>query len=77
MYNISVSVLRLQELNAWITIFMSNVSHFQRGRSEEMQLWQENEQKLLSPAYHERIQISTAKRDQLLQEKTWLQVTRL
>uniref|UniRef100_A0A7M4FIE9 DISC1 scaffold protein n=1 Tax=Crocodylus porosus TaxID=8502 RepID=A0A7M4FIE9_CROPO len=44
-----------------------------RGRSEEMQLWQENEQKLLSPAYHERIQISTAKRDQLLQEKTWLQ----
>ncbi|XP_025064443.1 disrupted in schizophrenia 1 protein isoform X2 [Alligator sinensis] len=44
-----------------------------RGRSEEMQLRQENEQKLLSPAYHERIQISTAKRDQLLQEKTWLQ----
>uniref|UniRef100_A0A8C3SUA5 DISC1 scaffold protein n=1 Tax=Chelydra serpentina TaxID=8475 RepID=A0A8C3SUA5_CHESE len=36
-------------------------------------LWQKNEQKLLSPAYQKRIQVSTTKRNQLLQEKQWLQ----
>ncbi|XP_074846276.1 disrupted in schizophrenia 1 protein [Carettochelys insculpta] len=40
---------------------------------KEAQLWQKNEQKLLSPAYQKRIQISTTKRDQLLQEKQWVQ----
>uniref|UniRef100_A0A674K4V6 DISC1 scaffold protein n=1 Tax=Terrapene triunguis TaxID=2587831 RepID=A0A674K4V6_9SAUR len=37
------------------------------------QLWQKNEQKLLSPAYQKRMQVSTTKRNQLLQEKQWLQ----
>ncbi|XP_075780858.1 disrupted in schizophrenia 1 protein isoform X4 [Pelodiscus sinensis] len=41
--------------------------------SKEAQLWQKNEQKLLTPAYQKRIQISTTKRDQLLQEKQLLQ----
>ncbi|KAM7173975.1 disrupted in schizophrenia 1 protein isoform 2-T2 [Macrochelys suwanniensis] len=44
-----------------------------RVGSEEAQLWQKNEQKLLSPAYQKRIQVSTTKRNQLLQEKQWLQ----
>uniref|UniRef100_A0A8C5EZS9 DISC1 scaffold protein n=1 Tax=Gopherus evgoodei TaxID=1825980 RepID=A0A8C5EZS9_9SAUR len=36
-------------------------------------LWQKNEQTLLSPAYQKMIQVSTTKRNQLLQEKQWLQ----
>ncbi|XP_024065179.3 LOW QUALITY PROTEIN: disrupted in schizophrenia 1 protein [Terrapene carolina triunguis] len=44
-----------------------------RVESEEAQLWQKNEQKLLSPAYQKRMQVSTTKRNQLLQEKQWLQ----
>ncbi|XP_074983004.1 disrupted in schizophrenia 1 protein isoform X5 [Caretta caretta] len=44
-----------------------------RVGSEEAQLWQKNEQKLLSPAYQKRIQVSATKRNQLLQEKQWLQ----
>uniref|UniRef100_A0A8C8VKE9 DISC1 scaffold protein n=1 Tax=Pelusios castaneus TaxID=367368 RepID=A0A8C8VKE9_9SAUR len=44
--------------------------------SEEAQLWHKNEQRFLSPAYRKRIQVSTTKRDQLLQEKQCLQVRR-
>ncbi|XP_039386139.1 LOW QUALITY PROTEIN: disrupted in schizophrenia 1 protein [Mauremys reevesii] len=44
-----------------------------RVGSEEAQLWQKNEQTLLSPAYQKTIQVSTTKRNQLLQEKQWLQ----
>ncbi|XP_073194172.1 disrupted in schizophrenia 1 protein isoform X1 [Lepidochelys kempii] len=44
-----------------------------RVGSEEAHFWQKNEQKLLSPAYQKRIQVSTTKRNQLLQEKQWLQ----
>ncbi|XP_038252748.1 disrupted in schizophrenia 1 protein [Dermochelys coriacea] len=44
-----------------------------RVGSEEAQLWQNNEQKLLGPAYQKRIKISATKRNQLLQEKQWLQ----
>ncbi|XP_050805042.1 disrupted in schizophrenia 1 protein-like [Gopherus flavomarginatus] len=44
-----------------------------RVGSEEAQLWQKNEQTLLSPAYQKMIQVSTTKRNQLLQEKQWLQ----
>ncbi|XP_009950243.1 PREDICTED: LOW QUALITY PROTEIN: disrupted in schizophrenia 1 protein, partial [Leptosomus discolor] len=42
-------------------------------RHEETQLWHENEQKLLRSAYQERIQVSATKRNQLFQEKKWLQ----
>nr|XP_013801501.1 PREDICTED: disrupted in schizophrenia 1 protein [Apteryx mantelli mantelli] len=42
-------------------------------RNEETQLWQENEHKLLRSTYQERIQVSATKRNQLFQEKKWLQ----
>ncbi|KFO90069.1 Disrupted in schizophrenia 1 protein, partial [Buceros rhinoceros silvestris] len=44
-----------------------------RVRCEEMQLWHENEQKLWRSTYQERIQVSATKRNQLFQEKKWLQ----
>ncbi|NXE04543.1 DISC1 protein, partial [Lophotis ruficrista] len=44
-----------------------------RGRHEETQLWQENEHKLLRSTYQERMQVSAARRNQLFQEKKWLQ----
>ncbi|KFQ32802.1 Disrupted in schizophrenia 1 protein, partial [Mesitornis unicolor] len=44
-----------------------------RVRHEETQLCCENEYKLLRSTYQERMQISTIKRNQLLQEKKWLQ----
>ncbi|XP_062429032.1 disrupted in schizophrenia 1 protein [Rhea pennata] len=44
-----------------------------RVRNEETQLWQENEHKLLRSTYQERIQVSATKRNQLFQEKKWLQ----
>ncbi|XP_053919123.1 disrupted in schizophrenia 1 protein isoform X1 [Cuculus canorus] len=42
-------------------------------RDEETQLWHENEHKLLRSAYQERMQVSATKRNQLFQEKKWLQ----
>ncbi|XP_068795127.1 disrupted in schizophrenia 1 protein isoform X1 [Struthio camelus] len=44
-----------------------------RVKNEETQLWQENELKLLRSTYQERIQVSATKRNQLFQEKKWLQ----
>ncbi|XP_069708390.1 disrupted in schizophrenia 1 protein [Phaenicophaeus curvirostris] len=44
-----------------------------RVRDEETQLWHENEHKLLRSAYQERMQFSATKRNQLFQEKKWLQ----
>ncbi|NXI69134.1 DISC1 protein, partial [Anseranas semipalmata] len=44
-----------------------------RVRNEETQLWHENEHKLLRSTYQERIQVSATKRNQLFQEKKWLQ----
>ncbi|NWX86258.1 DISC1 protein, partial [Nothoprocta pentlandii] len=45
----------------------------ERVTNEESQLWQENEHKLLRSTYQERIQVSAAKRNKLLQEKKRLQ----
>ncbi|NWW50506.1 DISC1 protein, partial [Pedionomus torquatus] len=42
-------------------------------RHEGTQLWHENEYKLLRSTYEERMQVSATKRNQLLQEKKWLQ----
>ncbi|NXE77130.1 DISC1 protein, partial [Cochlearius cochlearius] len=42
-------------------------------RHEETQLWHENEHKLLRSTFQERTQDSAAKRNQLFQEKKWLQ----
>ncbi|NXY73333.1 DISC1 protein, partial [Glareola pratincola] len=42
-------------------------------RHEGTQLWHENEYKLLRSTYEERMQISTTRRNQLVQEKKWLQ----
>ncbi|XP_009980081.1 PREDICTED: disrupted in schizophrenia 1 protein-like, partial [Tauraco erythrolophus] len=42
-------------------------------RHEETHPWHENEHKLLRSTYQERIQISSTKRNQLFQEKKWLQ----
>ncbi|NXJ36205.1 DISC1 protein, partial [Ciconia maguari] len=42
-------------------------------RHEETQLWHENEDKLLRSSYQERTQVSATKRNQLFQEKKWLQ----
>ncbi|NXE26240.1 DISC1 protein, partial [Ardeotis kori] len=42
-------------------------------RHEETQLWHENEHKLLRSTYQERMQVSAARRNQLFQEKKWLQ----
>ncbi|NWH78399.1 DISC1 protein, partial [Piaya cayana] len=42
-------------------------------RDEETQLWHENEHKLLRSTYQERMQVSATKRNQLFQEKKWLQ----
>ncbi|KAM7119461.1 disrupted in schizophrenia 1 protein isoform 1-T3 [Ciconia maguari] len=44
-----------------------------RVRHEETQLWHENEDKLLRSSYQERTQVSATKRNQLFQEKKWLQ----
>ncbi|XP_010015900.1 PREDICTED: disrupted in schizophrenia 1 protein [Nestor notabilis] len=44
-----------------------------RVRNEEMQLWHENDHKLLRSTYQERMQVSATKRNQLFQEKKWLQ----
>ncbi|XP_076190228.1 disrupted in schizophrenia 1 protein [Aptenodytes patagonicus] len=44
-----------------------------RVRHEEIQLWHENEHKLLRSTYQERTQVSATKRNQLFQEKKWLQ----
>ncbi|XP_072712447.1 disrupted in schizophrenia 1 protein isoform X5 [Ciconia boyciana] len=44
-----------------------------RVRHEETQLWHENEDKLLRSTYQERTQVSATKRNQLFQEKKWLQ----
>ncbi|XP_068252052.1 disrupted in schizophrenia 1 protein [Nyctibius grandis] len=44
-----------------------------RARHEETQLWHENEHKLLRSTYQERMQVSATKRNQLFQEKKWLQ----
>ncbi|PKU43082.1 disrupted in schizophrenia 1 protein [Limosa lapponica baueri] len=42
-------------------------------RHEGTHLWHENESKLLRSTYEERMQVSATKRNQLLQEKKWLQ----
>ncbi|NWH16748.1 DISC1 protein, partial [Grus americana] len=42
-------------------------------RHEETQLWHENEHKLWRSTYQERTQVSATKRNQLFQEKKWLQ----
>ncbi|NWI22486.1 DISC1 protein, partial [Sula dactylatra] len=42
-------------------------------RHEQTQLWHENEHKLLRSTYQERTQVSATKRNQLFQEKKWLQ----
>ncbi|NXF52787.1 DISC1 protein, partial [Oceanites oceanicus] len=42
-------------------------------RHDETQLWHENEHKLLRSTYQERTQVSAMKRNQLFQEKKWLQ----
>ncbi|XP_040454886.1 disrupted in schizophrenia 1 protein [Falco naumanni] len=42
-------------------------------RHEETQLWHENEHKLLRSTYQERMQFLATKRNQLFQEKKWLQ----
>ncbi|NWH52884.1 DISC1 protein, partial [Fregata magnificens] len=42
-------------------------------RHEETQLWHENEHKLLRSTYQERMQVLATKRNQLFQEKKWLQ----
>ncbi|XP_010561257.1 PREDICTED: LOW QUALITY PROTEIN: disrupted in schizophrenia 1 protein [Haliaeetus leucocephalus] len=44
-----------------------------RVRREETQLWHENEHKLLRSTYQERMQVLATKRNQLFQEKKWLQ----
>ncbi|KAM6280184.1 disrupted in schizophrenia 1 protein isoform 2-T2 [Porphyrio hochstetteri] len=44
-----------------------------RDRHEEGQHWHENEYKLWRSTYEERTQVSAAKRNQLFQEKKWLQ----
>ncbi|XP_030355562.1 disrupted in schizophrenia 1 protein isoform X3 [Strigops habroptila] len=44
-----------------------------RVRNEETQLLHENEHKLLRSTYQERMQVSATKRNQLFQEKKWLQ----
>ncbi|XP_065536344.1 disrupted in schizophrenia 1 protein isoform X2 [Lathamus discolor] len=44
-----------------------------RLRNEEMQVWHENEHKLLRSTYQERMEVSATKRNQLFQEKKWLQ----
>ncbi|XP_074945595.1 disrupted in schizophrenia 1 protein isoform X2 [Phalacrocorax aristotelis] len=44
-----------------------------RVRHEETQLWHENEHKLLRSTYQARTQVSASKRNQLFQEKKWLQ----
>ncbi|XP_054677720.1 disrupted in schizophrenia 1 protein isoform X4 [Grus americana] len=44
-----------------------------RVRHEETQLWHENEHKLWRSTYQERTQVSATKRNQLFQEKKWLQ----
>ncbi|NXD79943.1 DISC1 protein, partial [Halcyon senegalensis] len=44
-----------------------------RVRHEETQLWHENECKLLRSTYQERMQVLATKRNQLFQEKKWLQ----
>ncbi|NWU64678.1 DISC1 protein, partial [Pterocles burchelli] len=44
-----------------------------RVRHEETQLWHENEHKLLTSAYQERMQVSATKRNELFQQKKWLQ----
>ncbi|NXL00945.1 DISC1 protein, partial [Mesembrinibis cayennensis] len=44
-----------------------------RVKHEETQLWHENEHKLLRSTYQERTQVSATKRNQLFQEKKWLQ----
>ncbi|XP_061234809.1 disrupted in schizophrenia 1 protein isoform X2 [Neopsephotus bourkii] len=44
-----------------------------RVRNEETQVWQENEHRLLRSTYQERMEVSAAKRNQLFQEKKWLQ----
>ncbi|NXK08486.1 DISC1 protein, partial [Herpetotheres cachinnans] len=42
-------------------------------RHEETQLWHENEHKLFRSTYQERMQVLATKRNQLFQEKKWLQ----
>ncbi|XP_061846973.1 disrupted in schizophrenia 1 protein [Colius striatus] len=42
-------------------------------KHEETQLWSENEHKLLRSTYLDRMQVSATKRNQLFQEKKWLQ----
>ncbi|XP_075604801.1 disrupted in schizophrenia 1 protein isoform X3 [Balearica regulorum gibbericeps] len=42
-------------------------------RHEETKLWHENEHKLWRSTYQERTQVSATKRNQLFQEKKWLQ----
>ncbi|XP_010085169.1 PREDICTED: disrupted in schizophrenia 1 protein, partial [Pterocles gutturalis] len=44
-----------------------------RVRHEETRLWHENEHKLLTSAYQERMHVSATKRNELFQQKKWLQ----
>ncbi|NXD69107.1 DISC1 protein, partial [Eolophus roseicapillus] len=44
-----------------------------RVRNEETQVWHENEHELLRSTYQEKMQVSATKRNQLFQEKKWLQ----
>ncbi|NWS70383.1 DISC1 protein, partial [Crotophaga sulcirostris] len=60
-------------LDSFVTQVQAALCWAADHRHEETQLWHENEHKLLRFAYKERMQVSATKRNQLFQEKKWLQ----
>ncbi|XP_071662409.1 disrupted in schizophrenia 1 protein isoform X3 [Patagioenas fasciata] len=60
-------------LHRFITQVQAALHWAAEHRHEETQLWHENEHKLLRSAFQERMQVSATKRNQLFQEKKWLQ----
>ncbi|NXO00199.1 DISC1 protein, partial [Rhinopomastus cyanomelas] len=60
-------------LDRFVTQVQATLRWAADHRPEETQLWHENEQKLLKSTYQERMQVSATKRNQLFQEKKWLQ----
>nr|XP_021151639.1 disrupted in schizophrenia 1 protein isoform X1 [Columba livia] len=60
-------------LHRFITQVQAALHWAAEHRHEATQLWHENEHKLLRSAYQERMQVSATKRNQLFQEKKWLQ----
>ncbi|NXC74348.1 DISC1 protein, partial [Anhinga anhinga] len=60
-------------LDSFVTQVQAALRWAADHRHEETQLWHESEHKLLRSTYQERTQVSATKRNQLFQEKKWLQ----